>query len=280
MKNILVPTDFSPPANAAGEYALKLAKKVHAEIHFLHIQATSIDWVKLDKEKEKNYPETLKQIGYAKHELNQWEKRAEDLGLKVRTFLTYDAGREEIIKHVSNYHHDFVVMGSHGASGARETFIGSNAQKIIRNAVAPVLVIKEQPPQFPLKDIVFASGFEEDVQEQFNQVVALADLMEANIHLLYVNTIYNFEETHKSEEKMQRFLKHCPRGGTCSINIYNDLNEERGIREFTQRRNADLIAITTHGKSGFLGMLSRSITESLVNHSETAVLSMNLKADT
>lgn len=278
MKNILVPTDFSPLANSASEYALKIAEKAKAEIHFLHIQFTPVDWVKLDKEKEKNYPETLKQIGHAKNELNKWEKRAEDLGLKVRTFLTYDAGREEIIKHVSNYHHDFVVMGSHGASGARETFIGSNAQKIIRNAVAPVLVIKEQPPRFPLKDIVFASGFEEDVQEQFNQVVDFADLMEANIHLLYVNTMYNFEETDKSEAKMQRFLKHCPRGGTCSINIYNALNEERGIREFAQRQNADLIAITTHGKTGFLSLISKSIAESLVNHADTAVLSMNLKS--
>ena len=98
MKNILVPTDFSPLADSASEYALKIAEKAKAEIHFLHIQFTPVDWVKLDKEKEKNYPETLKQIGHAKNELHQWEKRAEDLGLKVRTFLTFDAGRDEIIK--------------------------------------------------------------------------------------------------------------------------------------------------------------------------------------
>ncbi|MDZ7846529.1 MAG: universal stress protein [Owenweeksia sp.] len=53
MKNILVPTDFSPLADAAGEYALKLAAKAKAEIHFLHIQFTPVDWVKLDKEKRK-----------------------------------------------------------------------------------------------------------------------------------------------------------------------------------------------------------------------------------
>ena len=278
MKNILVPTDFSPIANEACEYALKIAEKAKAEIHFLHIQFTPIDWVKLDKEKEKNYPDTLKQIGHANNELSKWKKRGEDLGLKVRTFITYDVGRDEIIKHVSSYHHDFVVMGSHGASGARETFIGSTAQKIIRNAAAPVLVIKEKAPLFPMKNIVFASGFEEDMQDQFNQVVALADMMEANIHLLYVNTMYNFEETAKSEEKMETFLKHCQRGGTCTINIYNALDEESGIREFAQRQNADLIAITTHGKKGFLGFMSKSITESLVNHADTAVLSMNLKS--
>ena len=174
-------------------------------------------------------------------------------------------------------HHDFVVMGSHGASGARETFIGSTAQKIIRNAAAPVLVIKEKAPPFPMKNIVYASDFDEDMMEQFSSIVSLANLMDADIHLLFVNTSYNFEETATSEERMEKFLQHCPRQGTCSINIYNAQDEERGIREFTKRQNADLIAITTHGKKGFLGFLSKSITESLMNHTETAVLSMNLK---
>lgn len=277
MKNLLVPTDFSPLANNACEYALKIAQKAKAEIHFLHIQFTPVNWIKLDKEKEKNYPDTLEQIGQAKNKLDQWEKRAEEFGLKVRTFLTFDTGRDEIIKHVSNYHHDFVVMGSHGASGVQEVFMGSNAQKIIRYAAAPVLVIKEKPPQFPMKSIVFASSFEEDVKEEFEKVVAFADLMESDIHLVYVNTMYNFEETAKSEEKMRAFLKHCPRGGTCSINIYNSLNEERGIRDFAITKNADMIAITTHGKTGFLSMLSKSVAESLANHTETSVLSMNLK---
>ncbi len=277
MKNILVPTDFSPMANAACEYALKIAQKAKSEIHFLHIQFTPVEWVKLDKEKEENYPEILKQIGHAKNELNQWKRTAEKLGVKVSTFLTFDAGRDEIIKHVGNYHHDFVVMGSHGASGARETFMGSNAQKIIRYATAPVLVIKDKPPQFPMKSIVFASNFEEDVKGEFEKVVVFADLMEADIHLVYINTMYDFEETAKSEEKMQAFLNYCPRGGTCSINIYNSLDEERGIREFATRKNADMIAITTHGKTGFLGIVSKSIAESLVNHIQTSILSMNLK---
>lgn len=277
MKNILVPTDFSPIANKASEYALKIAEMANAEIHFLHIQSTPVDWLKLDKEKEKNYPETLEQIGHAKNELNSWEKRAKDMGLKVRTFITYDAGQGEIINHVSNYHHDFVVMGSHGASGVQETFVGSNAQKIIRYAAAPVLVIKENPPQFPLKDIVFASSFEEDVQEQFNKLVAFADLMKANIHLLYVNTTSNSEETAKIEEKMQKFLTHIPRARTCSINIYNAPDEERGIREFATRQKADLIAIATHSRTGFMSMMSQSIIESLANHADTAVLSLNIK---
>ena len=60
MKNILVPTDFSETANRAADIAIAIAEKSGAEIHFLHLQITPVPWVKLDKEKEQRFPETLK----------------------------------------------------------------------------------------------------------------------------------------------------------------------------------------------------------------------------
>ena len=73
------------------------------------------------------------------------------------------------------------------------------------------------------------------------------------------------------------FNDKCPRG-TCSINIYNALNEERGIMKFSTEIKADMIAMTTHGRTGFMKMISPSITESLVNHSNLPVLSVNINS--
>jgi hypothetical protein len=95
-------------------------------------------------------------------------------------------------------------------------------------------------------------------------------------HLLYVNVPFSFEETDKSLEKMNAFHETCPRGGTCTTNIYNSLNEERGILKFAESVEADLIALTTHGRTGFLSLISKSITESLANHAEIPILSINL----
>tara|TARA_R110001592_G_scaffold64751_7_gene198903 strand:+ start:1350 stop:1571 length:222 start_codon:yes stop_codon:yes gene_type:complete len=64
-----------------------------------------------------------------------------------------------------------------------------------------------------VKSIVFDAIFEDGVQTQFNSVMAFSDLMEANIHLLCVNTICNFEVTEKSKQKMERFLKAVHLGG-------------------------------------------------------------------
>jgi len=167
------------------------------------------------------------------------------------------------------------VMGSRGASGAKEYFVGSNAQKVLRDAKIPVLIVKKSSV-WPVNDVVFASNFEEEIKEPFQTVVKLADLNESNIHLLYVNVPFSFEETDRSLEKMHAFHKTCPRGGTCTTNIYNSQNEERGILQFSKASGADLIAVVTHGKSGFLSFMSESISENLANHSETSILSINL----
>jgi nucleotide-binding universal stress UspA family protein len=275
MKNILVPTDFSKAATRAADIAMSIAEKSGAEIHFLHLQITPVQWVKLDKEKEERFPETLKEIGHAKDALNKLVKKAKDKGLKAEQFLVYDVGREEILKHIPFHHHDFVVMGSHGTSGTKELFVGSNAQKVLRDATIPVLIVKETST-WPVKNVVFASTFEEDVKEPFHTVVKFADLNESNIHLLYVNVPFSFEETDKSLEKMHAFHESCPRGGTCTTNIYNSLNEERGILKFGESVEADLIALTTHGKTGFLSLMRKSITESLANHADLPILSINL----
>lgn len=276
MKKILVPTDFSDCARAAEDFGLELAKNANTEIHFLHLLTTPIDWTKISLEKEKLFPEIKAKIGFAKNELNKLSKRAEKLGIKVEQFLVLNKQSEEIDEHIKHHKHDFIVMGSHGARGIKE-LLGSNTQKVVRHSPVPVLVVKQKPKKFEIKNIVFASTFQEDVHKPFHKIIEFADLLKAKIHLLNVNMPFLFKETDEAEANMQAFLKKCPKG-TCSINIYNALNEERGIQKFAKSINADVIAMTTHGKTGFMKMISPSITESLVNHSDIPVLSVNINA--
>ena len=276
MQNILVPTDFSDCARVAEQIGLEIAKKANAEIHFLHIIKTPVDWVKLPLEKEDRYPKTKAQIAHAEIELHKLCNSAEDLGLNAKVFLVFNKGREEIDHHIMQHNHDFIVMGSHGAGGLRKV-MGSNTQRVVRNAHCPVLVIKSGTKEFDVKNIVFASSFEEDVHAQFMKVIEFADLMGANIHLLNVNIPDHFVYTEKAEARMKAFLEQCPRG-TCSINIYNSWREEAGIKQFAGKIDADVISLITHGKSGFLKMLEPGISENLVNQSELPVLVVNIKA--
>lgn len=274
MKTILIPTDFSECANNAVIVAFEMAKKAKATLHFIHFLKTPVEWKKLRKEQEKNFPETLHEIGKARAALTNLETKAKKLKLKIQTTLVFDNG--DISELVNNYKADFIVVGSHGTKGFKE-IIGSNAQRIVRYAKSPVLVVKQEPKNLNFKKLVFASTFEEEVHQPFLKIIAFAALFKAQIHLLYVNMPFQFKETDEIEAQMQRFLKKCPKG-TCTINIYNALNEERGIQKFSEKISSDIIALTTHGKTGFVKMIAPSITESLVNHSESLILSVNINS--
>ena len=55
-------------------------------------------------------------------------------------------------------------MGSHGASGFQEMFIGSNAEKVVRNSTIPTLVIKKEEETFKADSLVFASDFSDEIK--------------------------------------------------------------------------------------------------------------------
>lgn len=276
MKNILVPTDFSENCNKAAELGIKLAKLYNSEIHFFHLMKTPVDWVKLDLQKEMQYPETVKQIGSAKAALRELDKKAEREGLKSRTFLEFDGGQANILKHSGHFHHDFIVTGSSGTQGGVRELLGSNVEKIVRRADVPVIVVKHQEVSFPFKDIVFVSDFSEDVSEAFKHVISIAEKCGAHIHLLRVNTETDFNSIDQGLNPIKEFLKKLPDLDKFSMNVDNEPDVETGINNFLKYKDADLIAICTNGRTGFLSLFSKSIAEGVTNRSELPVMTIKV----
>jgi len=277
MKNILVPTDFSKNCTKAANLGIEIAKLYDAEIHFLHQMTTPVDWVKLDKQKEKRYPETLKEIGVVKSKLRELEKKAEHEGLKCRTFLQFDSGQKDILEHSGHFHHDFIVTGSSGTKGVIREITGSNVEKIVRNANAPIIVVKEDDVTFPFKDILFVSSFEEDVTYPFQEVLSIAKKCDAKIHLLRVNTETDFNSIELGLNPVKEFLEKFPNLKNFSMSVHNESSVEAGINTFLKHQPADLIAMSTHGKTGFLSLFSKSIAEGVTNHSVLPVMTIHIK---
>mgnify|MGYP001289392339 CR=1 FL=1 len=275
MKNILVPTDFSNCANAAFDFALDFAERANALIHFLHLLSTPVDWVKLPLDKEQNYPETKKQIGHAKAELNKWVRKAERKNIDALHSLVFNRGREEIFQFIEQHHTDFIIMGSHGANGIRESIIGTNAQKVIRKSAVPVLVVKKEVSN-PIKNVLFVSDFTDVSKGAYHKIIHFADIIEAHIELLFVNTPDEFVQSKETDANMDAVLLHCNRKDACTKNVINANTGEAGVRDFVGKQPIDMIAICTHGKSGLRQLFSPSIAETIVNHTELPLLSIKL----
>ena len=276
MKNILVPTDFSENCTKAANLGIKMAKLFDAEIHFFHLIQTPVDWVNLDKQKEKRYPETLKQIGTAKSKLRELEKIAENEDLKCLTFLEYHLDKKNILKHSGHFDHDFIITGSSGTKGIVRELLGSNVEKLVRKSDVPIIVVKEDKVTFPFKDIVFVSDYIEDVSEAFKQVISIAVKCNARINLLRINTQSDTNSIALGLKPMVNFLERFPDLQNYTMNVYNEMHVETGINTYLRHNKADLIVMCTHGSTGFLNLFSKSIAEGVANHSSLPVMTIKI----
>lgn len=275
MKKILVPTDFSPHANSALHAAALIAKKCNAEVILLHIielpqQAT--DEISIGAE----IPEVMFFKNAAENRLTQLALSPVLEGLNVSQVLKLDRTFLGVITVAEVNDVDLIIMGSHGASGAKEMFIGSNTEKVVRSSDVPVLVIKENTNHFEVKNFIFASDFSEGMKAPFLKALKFNKVFGSKLHLLMVNTPNSFKTTQAAEEQLETFLSDIT-DKEFELTIYNDINIEKGILNYAKKIDADLIGLSTHGRKGISHFLNGSITEDLVNHSSTSVLTFKIK---
>lgn len=275
MKKILVPTDFSDHAEYALKVAAQIARKNDGEIfllHMLELPHAGNDAIGRGTE----VPEILFFMQKAHERFNEIKSAPYLEGIPVTEAVLFEKAFEGIIGTSNKHHIDLVVMGSHGASGFREMFIGSNTEKVVRTSSVPVLVIKREEMDFTANNFVFASDFADETKKPFAKVVEFANNFNAKLHLAFINTPNDFRSTHSAEKTIRNFASGFNINNGYTVNVYNDVNVEKGILHFANSLNADLIGMCTHGRKGLAHFFNGSISEDLVNHSARPVVTFKI----
>ena len=280
MKKILVPCDFSKPAINAFRFALDVAAKSQGRVHLLHIvelpvlhdsvlmPVLSFEEQLLNEMKDKTETEFDKLI----------KKYSVD-DVKVSSDIETGPTAKTILEYANEHKIDLIIMGSHGASGFREFFIGSNAEKIVRSSTIPVLIVKQQF-KGPVKNIIFPNTLQTENQEDLvMKVKALQNFFDATLHIVWINTPLNFTSDSVTHERLNAFARRFMLRD-YTINVYNYQNEEEGIMKFTEMIKGDMIAMGTHGRKGVSHMLLGSLAEDVVNHTENIIWTYAIKNET
>lgn len=274
MKRILVPTDFSKHAEYALRVAAQIAKANNSEIMLLHMlelphqgsdaigSGSAIPEIMFFKNKAIERLENLMDSDFLE-------------GIEVSEIIQFEKAFEGILAVSKKNKVDFIVMGSHGASGFQELFIGSNTEKVVRFSDVPVLVIKNETPNFNASNFVFASDFSDEIKAPFAKLVALANTFNSHLDLVMINTPNSFKPTHVAESIMNEFVKGYNLTNYAT-HIYNDVNVEKGILNFANAVDANLIGMCTHGRTGFSHFFNGSISEDLVNHTVRPVVTFKI----
>ena len=276
MKRILVPVDFSKEAESAARVAASIARKTGSEIflvHMLELPVTTIDPAEMNSISSE--PQIIYFMKLAREKFQKFISLPFFEGLKVVESVQFQHAFSGIIAESEKNNIDLIVMGSQGASGLQEMFIGSNTEKVVRRSKIPVLVIKKEVDKIEVNDMIFASDFNKESKSTFQRVINFANLFEAKVHLLYINTIHNFNTTKNIEKRIADFMADFDFSNYTTM-IYNDISIEKGILSYARDIDADLIALNTHGRSGLSQLFNGSIGQELANHALRPVITFKI----
>jgi nucleotide-binding universal stress UspA family protein len=274
---ILVPTDFSPCAEVAYAVAAQMARDRGAELHLLHGMASELVFDAARPEGAALAALAAEAQDLADRQLAAAAALPVFDGVRPHTVLGQGALVEMIRAYVVEHQVELMVMGSHGASGTHEMFIGSNTQKVVRQVPCAVLVVKTPPRTMAFRNVVFASSFEDEAWPVFHELLEFVQPYDAHVHLLHIVRPGFFrEDLAVLREAMDEFAARCPRGHS-SRHLFHADSLEGGIHTFLGAVHADLLCVAHYGREPLRRLFQYSLTEALVNHLDIPVLCLHGK---
>lgn len=261
--------------------AHQLAKKFHAALWLVHVLEIPLPNVEVPPTKiatpPMDYLQRAKEGAEDQMKALVKQQRIKDVAV-VYHVLSGNPYRS-IIRELLKEPADLVVMGSKGASGDHEVLVGSNAERMVRFAHCPVLVVKEKVKIDRIKRIVFATALREYDGEVLKELKDLQQMFGAHLHLLRVNTPSNFLEDPFVKQRLGK-LAETHHLKNYTVHTYSDQEEEDGIIHFAQEIGADLITLTTRGRRGLRHLFSGSVAEDVTNHTKLPVWTLSLRHST
>jgi len=277
MKKILYNTDFSDCSINAFVYALHLADQFNAEIITLHTYSRPIIG-------SMYLPNTYQNI-YAHLETDEFDMFKDTSKLLhiiakkyqkehiTNTFLMVEEDTHDgMLRTIKKEGIDIVVMGTKGASGLKEVFMGSVTSHLMEQSPCPVLAIPENADYNDgIKNILFSSDF---YPEDISSLKYALDFSEnLNAHFECINTAIDYSDYKEKiienwSNKLQ-FTKY--KNLNFSIIDASSFSE---INDYINTNNIDLL-ITTIYKNNFIeNLFHYSLAKRLAHHSTIPVLTI------
>ncbi len=245
MKRIILPTDFSENAYNAIRYALQLFKKQECTFYLLHTYTPAI----YQSEYLLHSPGQIG-LGDMYHENSMTQ--LEDLKAKIEnefnnpkhTFMIHSAFNilvDEVLETIANEKADLVIMGTQGATGAKEILFGTHTVHMIKKATCPVIAVPSGFEYEIPKEILFPTDYEIDYQEeQLENLVDIAREHIASIEVIHVSSGYDLTENQlKNKQKLDNLFSKV-------AHLFHDLPNQGvidAINKFQMKKRMNLLVM-------------------------------------
>ncbi len=277
---ILFPTDFSGAADHAYIYALRLADVLGAEINIVHVYD-------LPSLKAAHLPNTVAQV-YDQITFESFENFKDHIPhlreIAARENLSHVVCHHSLINSVKSgvvqtivrtadkLNTDFIVMGTTGASGFKEVFLGSVAAEVLENSTCPVLAV----PNNALFDgsidrIAFATEYREEDKSTLKTAATFAGWFDAELHVVHVDVSH----TENYTARIYKFLNEVDDLPAVKPHVIDDNNVEHGLTEFLHEFGIDILAMRIKKRNFIQELFTYSMTKKMSNHLHVPILGLH-----
>lgn len=255
MTRILLPTDFSDNSFEAIRYAFLVFKDVECKFYLLHTYTPAIyhtDYL-IGSPGQIGLGDILKDSSLTRLEKLQSRLEEQYKNPKHTLFVhsAFNTLLGEVGEMVEAENIDLIVMGTKGATGAKEILFGTHTVHVIKKAKCPVLAV---PPKFEYeapKEILFPTDYEIEYQkENFETLLNIADHHKSRINVMHVRAGYDLNnEQEKRKAQLEKLL-----GNQSLFHEVPDNGIIAAVNEFQLKTKINLL-VMVQNKHTFLERL-------------------------
>lgn len=182
---------------------------------------------------------------------------------------------------------DYIIMSSHGRTGFSRLLLGSVAEKVLRLAHTPVMIVENESDVGNFDNILVTSDFSENAAEAYPFALDIAKRTKGKIDLIHILSFDQFDESEKDlslkkirEERLKILKKEHFKDISDKVHekvIVSEDSPHEAIFKHVKENKYNLIVMATVGRTGINYLMMGSTTANVVRHVNTAVLSVNPK---
>jgi nucleotide-binding universal stress UspA family protein len=293
-EKIMVSLDGSELAEAALPYAEELAGQLGSEIILVNVCEADPD-----PQKALNQSYLQKTVESVKEKASRYSGRSGTAAvIQVKSEILSGHPAEKIMEYAETENIDLIVMSTHGRSGIKRWALGSVADKVMRAATRPVVLIRatgsrsDVQDQGLLKRVLIPLDGSKESETVIPYIEELASRLKLEVILFQVlargfetlSTYFPLTDQQIESDKTtaMAYLNNIgTRLKAKGITVVTDEklgidirigNPAEEIMQLTDEKHADLVAMTTHGRSGVNRRVFGSVAERILREGNTPLL--------
>ena len=276
MKKILITTDFSENAWNSIFTAIKLYTEVDCHFYILHAFE----------------PSPLNLMGSKNHQRLSviYDSLSKNSKKELEEILTYFAINHKNLKHqfstlskpgnledavelaVNENDIDILIMGTQGATGAKEVFLGSNTVKVLKKVTnIPILTVPTGYNFQSLKSVLFATDFTVPYKKNgLEPIIELSKIWKSNIEIVHVSVEFILNEHQESNKEV---LKERLSGLDYKFkNLPFEIDVSKSIDNYTENSHSSILSLIRHQHTFWEKVIGEAVVKKVAFHSKIPVL--------